>query len=125
MVNQLSITVFYIVFALLAPPITLGTIRKVKARLQNRVGAPLWQPIFDILKLLEKDETLSKTASWVFRFAAALNCAIALYLVVAVPWLQPKPDWGGLDIFTLLYMLAAMRMFTMLAAMDTGSAFGA
>ncbi len=125
MVNQLFITAFYISFALLAPPLTLGTIRKVKARLQSRVGAPLWQPIFDIFKLLRKDETLSKTASWVFRFAAAVNCSIALYLIVAVPWLQPKPDWGGLDIFTLIYMLAAIRMFTLLAAMDTGSAFGA
>jgi len=125
MVNQLYITAFYVLFALLAPPVTLGTICKVKARLQNRIGAPLWQPIFDILKLLRKDETLSKTASWVFRFAAAINCSLAIYLVVSVPWLQPKPEWGGIDLFTFVYLLAAMRLFTLLAAMDTGSAFGA
>jgi formate hydrogenlyase subunit 4 len=125
MVSHLYITAFYVLCALLAPPLTLGTIRKVKARLQSRIGAPLWQPILDILKLLRKDETISKTASWVFRFAAAINCSFALYLVVATPWLQPKPEWGGLDIFTFLYLLAAMRLFTLLAAMDTGSAFGA
>jgi formate hydrogenlyase subunit 4 len=107
------------------PPLLLGLIRKVKARLQNRVGAPIWQPFFDLIKLLRKRETLSTTASSLFRFSAALNLALAIYLAIAVPWFTPKPFTGPCDLFLVVYVLAAMRLFSILAAMDTGSAFGA
>ncbi|PWU03609.1 MAG: hypothetical protein C5B53_00235 [Candidatus Melainabacteria bacterium] len=107
------------------PPSLLGLIRKVKARLQNRTGAPIWQPILDLAKLLQKRETVSNTASWVFRFAAATNASLALYLAVVLPWISPRPYAGPCDLFMVIYILAAMRFFTILAAMDTGSAFGA
>jgi formate hydrogenlyase subunit 4 len=124
--EELVFTISYAVTALLLPPLALGVIRKVKARLQNRIGAPIWQPLLDVVKLLRKDETLSDTASWMFRFAAVFSCAAAIYLALATPWLSPKPAGVfTLDIFMLLYLLAAMRLFTLLAAMDTGSAFGA
>ena len=126
MMQEILFTVIYALVALILPPLCLGVIRKVKARLQNRIGAPVWQPLFDLFKLLRKQETLSDTASWVFRFAAVFNCSAAIYLAVTVPWLVPSPvSMIGLDIFMLLYLLAAMRLFTLLAAMDTGSAFGA
>ena len=106
-------------------PLVLGLIRKVKARLQNRIGAPIWQPAVDLIKLLRKRETLSTTASWLFRFSAALNLTLAVYLAIVLPWFSPKPHMGPCDLFMVIYVLAAMRLFTILAAMDAGSAFGA
>jgi len=32
-----------------------GIIRKVAARMQNRIGPPIWQPILDFIKLLSKE----------------------------------------------------------------------
>jgi formate hydrogenlyase subunit 4 len=107
------------------PQLLVGLIRKVKARLQNRIGAPVWQPFFDLAKLLRKDETLSTTAGWTLRFAAAFNVAAAVYLAAVMPWFSARPELGNADLFMLLYMLAAMRFLTMLAAMDSGSPFGA
>ena len=40
-------------FILLAP-LVQGVIKKVKARLQNRIGADLFQPYRDILKYFKK-----------------------------------------------------------------------
>ncbi len=115
----------FLLCILVLPGLVLGLLRKVKARLQNRIGAPVWQPILDIVKLWRKDETVSSTCSWVFRFAAIFNVSAALYLAAVIPWLTPKPALGNADLFMMLYMVAGMRLSTLLAAMDSGSAFGA
>lgn len=109
---------------LVAPPLVVGLINKVKARLQNRCGSPLCQPFFNLLKLFRKAETLSETASWIFRFSAAVNAILAVILAVIVPWLIPHSQFGPCDLFFVIYLLAAMRFFTLLAAMDTSSPFG-
>lgn len=117
--------VFFSVSLVLVPPFLTGVIRKTKARLQNRIGAPLLQPFFDLVKLFRKEETLSNTASWVFRFSAALSVAVAFYLAIVVPWSAPRLQFWPCDLFLLLYLFAGMRLFTLLAAMDTASPFGA
>jgi formate hydrogenlyase subunit 4 len=125
MMEYFIIALSYAALLLLGPALASGWIRKIKARLQGRIGPPIWQPLFDLLKLLKKGETLSQSASWMFRFAAAANVAIVFYLAVLTPWFSPKPTFGASDIFMLLYLLAGMRLLTLLAAMDTGSSFGA
>lgn len=117
--------VLYIVCLFVMPVLTLGTIRKVKARLQNRVGPPILQPMFDWIKLLRKGETISQTMTWMFRSTTAINLAIMLILSAFIPWLAFKPFVPGADIFMVVYFFALARMFTVLSAMDAGSAFGA
>lgn len=115
----------FIVLLVFLPSFVTGLIRKIKARLQNRIGPPLWQSLFDLLKLFRKDETVSETASWVFRFSAATGPCIVLYLAFITPWIEPGPNLAPCDLFFLLYMFAAMRLLTLLASMDTASPFGA
>jgi formate hydrogenlyase subunit 4 len=115
----------FVASVFLMPILTIGVIRKTKARLQNRIGAPILQPLFDLMRLFTKTETLSSTASWIFRSAAAVNVAVMLILSATVPWLTYKPEVPGADLFLVIYFFALARMFTVLAALDTGSAFGA
>src|SRR3989338_2894704 len=64
--------ILWIIQLLLIPlfsPLCVGIIRKIKARMQNRQGASIFQPYKDLWKLLHKDEVISQDASWVFRFA--------------------------------------------------------
>ncbi len=110
---------------LLLPSIALGVIRKLKARMQNRIGAPILQPLFDILKLLNKNQTISETTTWIFPLSSVLNLAVMLLIAFLVPWLSFKPNFSGDDLFLLLYMLALLRFMIILSALDTGSAFGA
>lgn len=116
-----------LVSLLLVPLLLVGVMRKVKALLQNRVGAPVWQPFYDIAKLLRKAETISGTASWVFRLAPQLGLAVALLVALLVPWAGPLLPPGlapATNLLLVLYLLALGKFIAMLAALDTGSAFG-
>lgn len=106
------------------PPLMLGIIRKSKARLQNRIGAPVTQPLRDLIKWFSKGETISQVTSWIFRSTAAVNFVVMLIIAVMAPWATFKPEVPGADLFLLVYMFALMRFFTVLSALDAGSVFG-
>ncbi len=58
----LNISMFEFLFLVLAIPISLlfvGIKRKLMARMQNRIGPPIRQPFYDIIKLFEKKESNS------------------------------------------------------------------
>lgn len=116
---------FFAICTLLLPLITIGLIRKIKARMQNRIGASILQPIYDLIKLLRKDQTVSETTTWIFQVGAALNLAAILTVSCGMPWLSFKPNCPCDDLFLLVYVLALIRFMSILSAMDTGSAFGA
>lgn len=107
------------------PFFTLGLIRKLKARMQNRVGAPLLQPLYDFLKLAGKGQTVSGTTTVVFLLSSAVNVSTMILIAAMVPWLSFKPSFPGDDLFLLLYMLALLRFMIILSALDAGSSFGA
>jgi len=56
----LNISIFNFLFLVLVIPISLvfeGIRRKIIARMQNRIGPPIWQPFYDVIKLLQKRES--------------------------------------------------------------------
>ena len=121
------IWLLFLINIVLVPLLLVGVIRKIKARMQNRVGAPILQAFYDIAKMLRKGETVSETASWVFALAPRLSLAVVAVAALLVPWSGVAiPDaWGSATSFLLvIYLLGLGRFISMLAAMDTGSAFG-
>lgn len=123
----LALIAFQFINLLFVPLLLVGLVRKIKAIMQNRVGAPIWQPFHDIAKLLRKSETISVTASWVFRLAPCLNLTVALIAAVLVPWAGPLLPAGmapATNFLLALYLVSLGKFASMLAAMDTGSAFG-
>jgi formate hydrogenlyase subunit 4 len=107
------------------PLLLVGVVRKVKAAMQSRRGAPVLQPFYDIAKWLGKGETISDTTSWVFIWAPRLGLAVALVAALLVPWSGAPPAGAGAANFLLVvYLLGLGKFFSMLAAMDAGSAFG-
>lgn len=123
--RNLTTTFVFIGLLMTLPVITIGIIRKVKARLQNRIGPPVLQPVFNLIKLFGKGEIQSTDSTWLFKFSASINLAAALYLAFLVPWLPFKPDIAGDDIFLVVYLFALIRFFTIISSLDAGSAFGA
>jgi formate hydrogenlyase subunit 4 len=117
-------TLFVISFLFLSFIIT-GLIRKAKALLQNRVGASLFQPLFNFIKLMLKGEVISEDASWLFRVSTAINLAIVIVAAFLLPWLSFKPPINGDDLFLFIYLFGTARFLSILAALDTGSPFGA
>jgi formate hydrogenlyase subunit 4 len=114
----------FLAFMVIVPPLLLGLLRKTKAKLQNRIGAPVYQPLFDLLKLLRKGETISEVTSWVFRNTSIVCLATLVAIGFLLPWVGLRPAVSGSDLFLVIYLFAMARFFTVLAALDAGSAFG-
>ena len=117
-------TAVQVLFVVLFPPLMLGVITKTKAAFAGRVGAPVLQPYFDIVKLLQKGSVFSRTTTWVFRAGPVVSVATALLAVALVPiGGHPALAEFEVDFLLLAYLFGLGRFFTMAAALDTGSAF--
>ena len=114
----------HILLALTVPPLLPGVIAKTKARFAGRVGPPLLQPYFDLIKLFQKGSVFSSTTTWVFRAGPVVGLVTALLAVLMIPLVNssaPISFTGDLILFA--YLLGLGRFFTALAALDTGSPF--
>lgn len=108
----------------IVPFFIVGIIGKTKAFLQNRKGAPLLQPLFDFQKLLNKEEVISNDASWIYLSSCLTNLTVMLVLAISVPWLIPEQLFFSCDLYCFIYLLAIIRLSTVLLALDSGSSFG-
>jgi formate hydrogenlyase subunit 4 len=123
---QAIILVFAQMVVLLAvSPFIVGLIRKVKARLQLRRGATVFQPYRDLAKLFRKQPVVSTTTSWIFSVTPYLLFATTLAAGLLVPVFASKTplSFAG-NIIALVYLLALGTFFLILAGLDAGSAFG-
>ncbi len=106
-------------------PLCIGIVRKIKAKLQNRVGASIFQPYRDLRKLLGKDEVISEDASWIFKFAPYLIFSVTLMLGANIPLFTSVFSANLLsDLLVIIYLIALGTFFIALAGIDVGSAFG-
>src|SRR5262245_9346346 len=114
----------HILLALLLPPLLLGVINKVKALFAGRVGPPLLQPYYDLIRLFRKGSVFSTTTTWVFRAGPVIGLAtVALALLLVPLGGHDAPLHFTGDLILLAYLLGLARFFTAAAAMDTGSPF--
>ena len=113
------------VLALVLAPGLVGLIRWMKARLQNRRGAPVWQPYLELRKLFAKEVVVSENASWVFRVAPFVVFATTVAVTFLLPLLAvPLPLDPVGDLLVVVYLLLLGTFFLALAGLDPGSAFG-
>src|SRR5437899_3770029 len=75
----------HILLALVLPPLLLGVIAKTKALFAGRVGPPLLQPYYDLIKLFQKGSVFSTTTTWVFRAGPVAGLVTAALAVLLVP----------------------------------------
>ncbi|MDD2500023.1 MAG: NADH-quinone oxidoreductase subunit H [Geobacter sp.] len=117
-------TLFHVLLMLLMPPLLLGVINKTKAAFAGRLGAPYFQPYYDLAKLFRKGSVFSTTTTWVFRAGPVVTLAATLIAALLVP-LGNHPaiiSFNG-DMILFAYLFGLARFFTTSAALDTGSPF--
>ncbi len=113
------------VFCLLAAPLLVGLIRLLKARMQSRRGAPVWQPYAEIRKLFAKEVVVSSNASWLFRATPYVVFASTAAVTLVVPVVVvPLPLGAAADLLVVVYLLLLGTFFLALAGLDPGSPFG-
>jgi formate hydrogenlyase subunit 4 len=110
--------------AFLISPFLFGVINRVKAIFAGRSGRPLLQSYFDIAKLFRKGMVYGRTTGPIFRMAPAAVLSAVTLAVFFIPWgnLEGPLSFGG-DFLLVAYLLGVARFLTVLAALDTGSAF--
>jgi formate hydrogenlyase subunit 4 len=111
----------------LVAPLVTGFVQKLKARLQCRRGASVWQPYRDLAKLLRKGTVQSDTASPFFRAVPVLVLAATVTAAALVPvvWAPQRPAALPLgDAILLVGLLALARFLLAVGALDAGGAFG-
>lgn len=117
-------TTFHILVLLAMPPLLQGVIVKTKARFAGRIGAPVLQPYYDLIKLFRKGSVLSSTTTWVFIAGPVVTAVSALIAGLLLPFGGgPAPLHFDGDLILFAYLLALGRFFITAAALDTGSAF--
>jgi formate hydrogenlyase subunit 4 len=114
----------HILLALGLPPLLVGVIARTKALFAGRVGPPLLQPYYDLIKLFRKGSVFSSTTTWVFRAGAVVGLVTPALAVLLIPLADSSApiSFPG-DLILLAYLLGLGRFFTTSAALDTGSAF--
>lgn len=108
---------------LLLAPLFGGSVKWLKARLTHRLGANPLLEYRNLAKLLSKVWVRPAPSTPLFLLGPALALLGALSAASFLP-LLPGPRFAG-DFLVALYLLNLGRFFQMLAALDTGSAFGA
>ncbi len=103
----------HILLALTLPPLLLGVIAKTKALFAGRVGPPLLQAYYDLVKLFQKGSVFSTTTTWVFRAGPV----VGLVTTAAAALLIPLTDLGAPisftgDLILLAYLLGLGRFFS-------------
>jgi formate hydrogenlyase subunit 4 len=112
------------VAGLLLAPLLLAVINRTKAFFAGRRGQPMLQPYFDLVRLLRKGATYSRTTTWLFRAGPVVGLAAVATCLALVPMGGlPAPVRFRGDVLLFAYLLGLMRFITVVAALDTGSSF--
>ncbi len=102
----------FIVLAPLVGGVIAGIDRKITARMQGRVGPPILQPFYDIMKLFEKEKMVVTTAEnfWVF--------AYLIFIIISGVML-----FANSDLLLVIFALTLAHVFLILGAYSTGSPY--
>jgi formate hydrogenlyase subunit 4 len=112
-----------ILMVLLAAPFCQGVMRKVTALIQSRKGPPIWQPYYDLLKLLGKEDIESGDSPVMQRVSVYMSLATVLAIACLVPMGFPAPMNGQGDVILLVYLLTLSGICTLLAGLAAGSTY--
>lgn len=111
--------VFTIVLGLVASWI----VRKVSALVQWRVGPPLFQPFYDIMKLMGKETLIPQDAQRIVFFAAPLvgmAGVLLLSTILGVAAFWPKETFVG-DIIVAIYLMVLPSLALILGSSASAS----
>jgi len=85
-------------------------LRKIGARLQRRVGPPLLQPLYDIIKLHSKHTQVSHGLIHELGIVVAIGGYVAAETLLPVPGMNGIADKGGLVVLLYMTMIPSLGM---------------
>ncbi len=125
LIRDLLVQGVQMVAVLAVAPLLVGVVRKTKARLTRRRGAPVIQPYRDLARLLKKEAVVADTASWLFRVDPYMIFACIWVAAALVPSFATGLifSWSA-DLIAIVALLGSARFLLALAGLDVGTSFG-
>lgn len=108
--------------ALLFSPFLEGVMRKLRARIHSRIGPPVVQPYYDLLKLLGKED-LKAGDPWL-AFASILALASTLMASLLIPLGGEPPLAVAGDLLAFLYFVGISAVAVIFMGMISWSSYG-
>ncbi len=101
-----------------------GIIGRIKAFTAGRKAPSLWQPVYDLLRLLKKETLYSSTGSFIMQIATPVFLAALIMSATIIPFAgtQGLMSFEG-DLVLVAYLLVLSRFIIILAAYDASSSF--
>ncbi len=102
-----------------------GIDRKIHARMQGRIGPPIWQPFWDLRKLMIKESMVPENAvPWLYNAAPLLGLAATITILFYLPigGLAPIAEGAG-DLILILYLLTLPAVMMVIGGFSSGSPF--
>jgi formate hydrogenlyase subunit 4 len=123
LLSGLVAQVLHIALVGITAPSLIGVQRWMQARLVGRVGPPLLQPWWDLIRLLRKQSVLAESASEVTGIAPAVCGAATAIAACLVPSFALGMTFAPFaDLLVIAGLLALARCSMALVAMDAGTA---
>ncbi|MEM0127840.1 MAG: NADH-quinone oxidoreductase subunit H [Thermoplasmatales archaeon] len=118
-------TIIQFLGVILLSPLVAGIYSSLKSKIELKKGPSIFQPYYDIVKLLKKETLITRNSGFVFVAVPYVVFAIYCLISLVIPVIVSAPIYftatvdflGG----ALLFSLAAFLKY--LAAMDSGSNF--
>ena len=123
--SAIIIAVVQVVLFVFLAPLLIGVIRQVRATIEGRAGAGIWQPWRDLRKLLAKDPVRAAESSWMLRAGpvaltvSSLSLCVLLPLVGTISFLTIPSD-----LFVVVSVMLIGVVALALVGLDGGTAFG-
>jgi formate hydrogenlyase subunit 4 len=111
----MKIFLMIIAYIILAPVISIvlsGLDRKINARMQRRMGPPILQPLYDVLKLMEKENIVVRRSQ---------NFYIAFFLIFII--FTGALFFSGKDLLLVIFALTLAEIFFVLGGYKASSPY--
>lgn len=110
-----------VIFLALAP-LFEGIVRKITAKVQSRMGPPVIQPYYDIIKLLGKENLVA--GNWAFNLAPMIAFASVLSVICFIPF-GYKANFltQYADVITIIYLLVLGGVSILIGALASKNTF--
>ncbi len=120
--NMIIQAVLILIYATFMGFIFMGIERKTMARIQRRIGPPLYQPLLDTLKLLGKRESI--THGFIYDFGPIFALGASILALMFLPLTQNFQLFSSSgDLIVVAYLLEVPMLGIMLGAMSSGNPY--
>ena len=112
------------VILLLAAPLFTGIVNKFRARIEARQGPSIFQPYYDLKKLMVKEVILPEQSSWIFRLFPYLILATTVAICFLIPVFFTNSLFAdSSDLIFIFGLFVLTAFFMVLASFDAGTSF--